>query len=144
MPFRPAVNVTVGAGATPDQSIPNNAATAASFDTVNYDTAGMFDAGSPTRLTCVESGLYLVIADTFWNPNVAGYRQSIIRENGATSIGFANQNAIATAGVSTLGNAVTIWNAVVGDFLELMLTQTSGGALGVAAGLEAYRVTDAP
>lgn len=123
---------TVGVSDSPlGSSIPNNAATAITFTTEAFDTDGMWDPGQPTRLTCVEDGFYYITVNCFWGANAVGYRSIRVRQNGGATILVGDSTmAVTTAGIGTDQNAAkSAWEATVGDFIELVVQQTSGAAL---------------
>lgn len=111
--------------------IPNNADTAITFTAESFDTDGMWDPGNPTRITCVEDGFYYITCNTFWNANAVGVRRARIRLNGGATILVGDSRmAVTTAGIQTDQSAPkSAWQAAVGDFIELVCFQTSGGNL---------------
>jgi len=115
-----------------NQSIANNTPTVLTFDTEGYDTDGIYDAGSPTRLTCQTAGKYLIFALATFAYNAATGKRHIIRLklNNTTEIGSAE-------GVSGGGNpgltAVTTYNLSVGDYVEVTAYQDTGGALNIVS-----------
>ena len=130
---RPACRVTRAAV----QSIPNAADTALIWDTVRHDEAGaaaLWAAGQPTRLTCKEAGLYTIRGNQLWVPNASGFRWLYIFLNGIPG-GATNQIArMAQAGNAT-ENALAVetsWPMIVGDYVELVVQQTSGVALNIS------------
>lgn len=124
--------VTVGAlvkrpQASP-QSIPSSASfTAISFTSVQFDTNGMFSAGSPTRLTCQIAGVYLITGSVGFVNNNVGDRAMTIRLNGATQLGESESPAPGNFFWS--GFAAASINMAVGDYVEDMGAQNSGGNL---------------
>lgn len=112
-------------------SIPNNADTAITFTTEAFDTSGMWDAGQPTRITCVQAGFYYITCNTFWNANAVGTRRIRIRLNGGATILVGDSRpTVATAGLQTDQNAPkSAWQANVGDYIEMVVYQNSGGNL---------------
>jgi hypothetical protein len=127
---------TVQVRRTTAQSIPNTTATAISFDAEDSDNDGMHSAGSPTRLTCVTPGTYLVSGLIPYVANATGGREVRIVKNG---VGVA-VNGGRTLGPTPSGTIDSVILApvievplLVGDFLELTAVQTSGGALNTTA-----------
>ena len=97
------------------------------FNTLVYDTNGIYNAGSNTRLTCKTAGYYLIVGKIAFALNATGIRLAIIRKNGATSL---NQLMIPTN--PTLGAALeitTIADLIINDYNELGAYQNSGGNL---------------
>lgn len=77
------VNVAVRVRRTTDQTISNNTGTPLSYDTVDFDTVGMWSNTNPTRLTCQRAGIYHVWGATFWAAGSdSGYRTAVIVLNG--------------------------------------------------------------
>lgn len=91
----------------------------------------MWDPGQPTRITCVENGFYYITVNAFWNANAVGIRRIRVRQNGGATILVGDSRAaITTAGIQTDQSAPkSAWQAVVGDFIELLAFQNSGAAL---------------
>lgn len=114
-------------GAT--QSVGNNVIVGATFNTVVFDNAGMWNAGTPTRLTCTKSGLYIITGSADWATNATGVRDIGLRVNGASFI--AANRVLPNAAETTNINTAMVTRLVVGDFVELTLRQTSGAALDV-------------
>lgn len=115
------------------QSIPNASYTALTFTAEDYDNelpTGMHDlVTNNTRITCRTAGTYLCTGQVGWAGNATGRRGMRWDLNGSPVQGAQN---IVAAGVAS-GIAIqapTIYVAMsVGDYLELMAFQESGGAL---------------
>lgn len=116
------------AKASSGQSVPNNTSTLLSYGTETYDTAGMFDTGTPTRMT-VPSGVTYVI--------VFGFIQYTAAVSGLSFLNLRHKNS----GGSTLadyffanaggyyGNFNTGPLAVsAGDYFEMYALQVSGAS----------------
>ena len=111
-------------------SIATATATALTFNSERYDVGGCHSTSSNTgRLTVPsgEAGKYLAGFHGSWDVNGTGYRQAYIRLNGTTIIGVDTKMAVTGAG--TEHSVVTEYALVAGDYLEVVVTQTSGGAL---------------
>lgn len=112
--------------------MPNNAFTAISWSQVNYDTDIFWSAGNPTRLTCPGGfgGVFVAVLEVQWGSNATGYREILIRKNGAATL--ANLQGPAEAA----GSCEQVLTAVIqlqpGDYIEGLVNQLSGGALNVA------------
>jgi hypothetical protein len=107
-------------------SIPNNAQTAVTFDTIDVNTNAMYTSG--TRVTAVTTGKYRISAALGFAANATGRRQASVRLNGATSLQLsevANPGAL----VASCPIATFEYPLAIGDYLELLAFQTSGGAL---------------
>ena len=123
---------TVGVSDSPaGTNVPNNADTAITWTTIAFDTNAMWSAVNPTRLTCVQDGFYYITANCFWNANAVGTRRIRVRLNGgATILVGDSRGTVPTAGLQTDQAAPkSAWEAAVGDFIELVAFQDSGGAL---------------
>jgi hypothetical protein len=110
------------------QSIATNTGTILAFDTERYDTDGMHDtATNNTRLTAKSPGKYLVWGGVGFATSTTGYRQSHIVKNGALGLLALRIASLADSYLSI----ATITTLAVGDYVELQVRQTSGGALDV-------------
>jgi len=116
-----------------NQVIPNATYTAVIFDSISYDNGGMINLGAqPTRITVPAgaSGRYLVGCGCNFVANATGYRQVLVKVN--ASIVFAlvtqpgNQAAVNPDAEFALS---TMYNLVAGDYVEMLVLQTSGGNL---------------
>lgn len=120
----------VGCGVT--QSIPNNAATALTFDTNLLDPRSMHSAvTNPTRIRPTEAGEYLVGAACAFFANATGDRELWFRVNGTDPDPGMNI-AASTAITRTLCISTPLYFNGTTDYVEAMVLQTSGGALGTA------------
>lgn len=121
--IRPLVRVR----RTSNQSIPDNTTTAVSFDTAVFDPTTMWVIGSPTRLTILTAGLYLMGGCTSWEANATGTRELAFRVNGTTEL--ESQDNRPDSGSVALQQALSyLWFFDPGDFVELIARQESGGA----------------
>jgi hypothetical protein len=113
------------------QSINNNTETTVSFTDVRHDTTDgdMWDVSQPTRLVVPVDGFYLPMASLAWASNSAGVRVAYFRANGSVLLGRDTRTANA-ATEATLTTPVRFFNA--GDYVELRVFQSSGGALNLA------------
>ena len=120
------------------QSIPNNTATAIVFDTEDLDNDGMHSlVTNPSRLTCVTPGRYLVSGNIPYDVNAAtGTREVRVVKNGAASAvaGGRLMTAVSSATVGTTCALSALEVSLdVGDYLELVALQVSGGSLNTFA-----------
>jgi len=113
------------------QSIPDTTSTALAFDTESWDFGGFHDnLVNNSRLTIPRAGIYDFGAFVRFAANSVGQREVEIRLNGSSALAEDRRNALATAtviGVTVSGSH----QFVVGDYVEVFVTQTSGGALNV-------------
>jgi hypothetical protein len=130
---RPVVRAPAGARVTNTAalSIANNTTTALTFNTERHDTHGFHSTSVNTgRLTIPGAGRYLVIGQAIFASNATGYRNAVIRLNGTTII--AQQLISANATEATGLIVTTVWTFASGDYVELAVSQTSGGSLDVS------------
>jgi hypothetical protein len=112
------------------QSIPNAANTTLTFDTNITDTYnGHSTITNPSRYTAQLAGWYQLFAQVAWASNATGYRIGVFNKNGA--------NTGVEAYTPPVSGNVTIMQVThpgiqmnVGDYVEVAVYQTSGGALG--------------
>jgi len=109
-------------------------ATTILFDTETYDTDTMHSTSSNTgRITATTTGLYTVYAQVCMASNATGTRTLALVKNGATTIANARlQSVIATNAYVDLEVDVQL---TATDYVEVTMTQTSGGNLATVAGL---------
>ncbi len=118
---------------TATTSCGNGSATVILFDTEAYDTDTMHSTSSNTgRITATTTGLYTVYGQVCMASNATGTRTLSLLKNGATTLANARlQSVIATNAYIDLEIDVQM---TAGDYVELTMTQTSGGALATVAG----------
>jgi hypothetical protein len=109
-----APNISARVWASVPQAIPNSAGgpstpeTVLRFDRIAFDTAGLFQASAPDRLTIPVTGIYLVSASVRWDPLTSSAGERVVRIFGGNEV-IADQQAttpgtpyIAVSGVSRL------------------------------------------
>jgi hypothetical protein len=130
------------------QSIPNSTGTIIIFDTVEFDSDNMYDTVNPSRLVIPSDGVYQIMGQVIFSLQAsAGVRAVGILANGSITIG--NQG-ITTNGANTFGiNVGSIYNFKKGDYIEMNVYQTSGGALDITSdnntgitSFSAYKISD--
>lgn len=113
-------------------SVPNNTATGLTFNTNVYDTdpngAIHSTTVNPSRLTCRTAGQYHIYACVSWTANGTGYRSLGLRLNGATVIGATTLSAVGATVVTDV-TVHTIYTMNATDYVELIVSQTSGGSI---------------
>lgn len=114
------------------QSIPNNAQTALTFDTEDFDVGGFHSTSVNTSRMTIPAGCgggYIVIANSSYAANASDVRLITIYKNGAAirkGPSFVPNNAAST----NTGVAVSaLVQLVAGDYLEVFVYQATGGAL---------------
>jgi hypothetical protein len=101
--------------------------TSVTFDTETFDTNALHSTLSNTsRLTCVTAGLYRIYAVVRWGTESAtSYTEAAIQLNGTTAIDLADDNG--TTGTTKTQKLYTEYKLAVGDYVELVVLQGSGG-----------------
>jgi hypothetical protein len=110
-------------------TIPHATIATLTFDSERWDTDNMHSTSSQTgRLTAQTAGKYLIFGQVRWGNNPTGYRDIQIALNGTASIAESVTDSPAVAEMSV----VTHYALSAGDFVELQVSQASGGPLDVA------------
>jgi hypothetical protein len=130
----PAARVTRSSA----QGIPDSSNTSLAFDQERYDTAGVHDnATNNSRLTAPTPGIYAVTAQFTWGGSAGtGSRFAGLMKNGSTLIARSQE----LPGDDD-ENITTQVRLVAGDYVEVLVLQTSGGSLDVAANGLAQQIT---
>jgi len=119
-----------------NESIPNNTVTIIDWDAAEIDTNASFMLGNPSRLT-VPTGVsqVRVFSNIKWATDSVGDRVIEVLKNGvaAAAIGLGSDRRTATVQADASISSSTL-NVVAGDFFEIRVFQTSGGALDVVTG----------
>jgi hypothetical protein len=120
------------------QSIPDSLNTNLAFDQERYDAAGVHDnATNNSRLTAPVTGIYAVTAQFTWGGSAgAGSRFAGVMKNGSTLIARSQQ----LPGDDD-ENITTQVRLAAGDYVEVLVLQTSGGSLTIAANGMAQQIT---
>ena len=140
LPRHEATRPNVRAFGNPGFSVPNAIATRLPFastpSSFDFDTDNMHDptGPNPERLTAHTPGIYLVWGNVSWSPNATGARTlrlEHVRAGGGTqdSVISTLPNAGASSGV--VQNAMATVRMAAGDYVDLLGSQNSGGALTV-------------
>jgi len=105
------------------------------FDTEDYDTdAYHTTGGSNSRFTAPTTGYYHFDGVVNFATNGTGNRRARVRLNGTTVIQGGTDTVTASSGASTYASCSGDYHLTAGDYLELMATQVSGGALNANGG----------
>lgn len=119
---------------TAAQSITNVTLTTISYTAADeYDTGSMHDpAVNASRITVPSGGggLYVVGASVSWQGNPTGNRQVLLALNGAIITGTPDDRADPGGGGASHRTGIEV-RLVAGDFVEVQVLQSSGGALNV-------------
>ncbi|MDQ3155989.1 MAG: hypothetical protein M3Q98_04600 [Actinomycetota bacterium] len=106
---------------------------ALTFNSERYDTDTMHSTSVNTgRITFTTAGTYSLFANVEFASNATGYRALEIRLGGATII--ASQVAQTNATQVTIMTIYTEYAFTAGQYVEIMVNQTSGAALNINAG----------
>lgn len=112
-----------------NQTLSDSALTAISFDTVIRDDPGCWAVGSATRLTVKAAGAYILTGCCSFNTSATGRRVVAIQLNGSSYLVYQTTNGNSAA--ATHVSISTIKYLAVGDYLELIGYQNTGGSLSV-------------
>lgn len=112
-----------------DLSVVDGTDTAVTWAAVNSDAWTSWSSGAATRLTARLRGRYMATAWVQFAGNGTGIRSAWIRKDGATTFGRV-QVAPSSAGLPTQFTVASpVFDLEVGQYVELLVRQTSGGAL---------------
>jgi hypothetical protein len=118
------------------QSATSGVGLALAFNSERYDQAGgaastMHDTvTNNSRLTAIYAGIYKITGQVQWAASAGGtFRTADIRLNGATVIARSGEPPMNTTGNGLV--VTTDYSLAVNDYVELVATQDSGGALNV-------------
>jgi hypothetical protein len=118
---------------TSSQSIDSGTLTAINFDAERYDTDTYHDTvTNNTRLTIALVGYYHIGGCVEFEANAVGIRALHLRVNGTTYIASQQVETVTTGRVTVL-SVSTDYCLTATDYVELVVEQDSGGALGVTA-----------
>lgn len=112
------------------QSILNNTFTAVLLDTEVYDPDGGHSTVTNTsRFTCQVAGRYQFDGTVAFASNATGFRAAKFQVNGATPSPVGSERAAAATSSFATVSVSTELQLAVGDYVELMAFQNSGGSL---------------
>lgn len=120
---------------TANESIANNTETAIPWDAADHDDGTMWSAGFPTRLTVPTNfSRVRITGGITWASNATGTRAIVAKKNGSYVAGLPNVIA-ASPGAVAFGQSApgAVVQVTAGDYLELFVTQTSGGSLNLTS-----------
>lgn len=117
------------------QSIPTATDTVLAFDTEVFDTDLFHDTvtnNSRITIPTGKGGKYSFEAGVAWQGNATGERYIYIRKNsGEKVLGMTRVGTNPVAAAQTFTQCVGIDNANPGDYYDVVVNQTSGGALNI-------------
>jgi hypothetical protein len=113
------------------QSAAHNTNTALAFNSERWDTNSYHDTSTNTSRLTVPSGMagkYVITGHVGWAASSAGQRQQWLQLNGSTRIA---ETTIPPPGAFAFAMPplATIYDLAVGDYVELVVVQSTGGAL---------------
>lgn len=114
-------------------------ANAISWNEIELDVDGGWDAGDPTRWTAQEAGWYMAQGATGFNAATGGsFREAVWYVNGALASRSRSGLYFATGSVPNTAMAIPGRDfprlMEAGDYIELIAAQNSGSALNSATG----------
>lgn len=116
------------------QTIADAVTTTCIFDTEIFDTDRLFDSViSNTQIVINTAGYYLIGATVRWNANAVGARTIRITKNAGNTIAWS---IVAPTAVATVQSVMTLYKFTRGDYIELLVLQTSGGNLDIGSNAE--------
>lgn len=125
--------------ASSGQSLPTGSGTAITFNTVDFDTDGTWNSGSPTRLTIQTPGFYKVRYTVGLGTSTSGnsWVQVTTGTNNPAGSGVLSQcyGAYATVTASQLGSAGIIPQYLYAlDYIQVYYAGTAATTVGVGQG----------
>jgi hypothetical protein len=120
------------------QSLTSGSAAALNFNSEDFDVGTLHDTvTNNTRVTIPanNAGVYLVVGGTQFAANATGFRQLELRLNGTTVL--ATVSLPVNGATPTVAQIAAVVSLSVADYLELIATQNSGGALNAGSATRA-------
>lgn len=113
------------------QPIPATAFTAVTFTAEDLDSHnGHSTTTNTSRYVCMRAGVYEVAGGVAFAPNTTGYRIPAIARNGTIIPGSrVNALALPSGVVASIAARTIKVRLALGDYVELLAYQDSGGAL---------------
>lgn len=119
---------------TTTQSIPNGTDTIVDFDVKQVDTHGAVTTGASWKFTVPVAGTYSISVSVGFATNTTGARYALIRKNGSFSA-RGGDSKMGVTGVDTMMNFTVLERLVPGDYIDVNVLQSSGGALNTSSTL---------
>lgn len=110
-------------------NIPDTTWTAMTWDTHTHDDEGWWTSGAPTRFTAPYASLVQVTWQICWAANTAGVRNIYTFFNGSEPVAPAASLHPAPSAGGLIQSATGYFVMAAGDYLECMLSQSSGAPL---------------
>ncbi len=126
---------------TSNPSITSGTSTVVLFDSVRFDTAGMWDRTDPNRLKARVEGLYLCIANIEYSFHATGGRLVLLIANNTvvtpaidgSIIAQDNRQAITTGSLSTQANVAQVFRFKASEWLNCVAYHEAGTNINVQA-----------
>jgi hypothetical protein len=119
------------------QSVPNATWTAVNFDASTFDSyGGHSNSTNNTRYTAQVAGWYMVFGCGSIATNATGQRGTAAAKNGTRIQGAAGFYGAVAGNASVSPSPPTIVFLAAGDYIEIQVYQSSGGALNTAVGVD--------
>jgi hypothetical protein len=112
--------------------IGNATTTVVTWDTLQFDTGGFWNAGSPTVLTAPSTGLYWVSASTNWALASGGERFAAFRVNASAVLIAFECSSLNDVGANSGVCVSALLSLNAGDTVNVAVFQNSGGTLNLA------------
>lgn len=122
-------------------SLPTGVAVVIPWENQFINTAGMWTAGSPTRITIQVPGKYRISVIGSFSTNTTNIRVIQVRLNGSTpSYKIVQCAPTPSPSADTVcgGSLVLPYTFAIGEFIEIQATQSTGSTLTFAGGSDAY------
>ena len=113
------------------QSISNNTLTALTFDLEDFDTDGFHSTTTNTSRITIPTGMtgyYLISTNVSWQANATGLRAGTIRKNNSDIAYYPDISAISASAYPGYSFSTVLY-LTAADYLEVFVSQTSGGSL---------------
>jgi hypothetical protein len=111
-------------------SAANNVIVYVPLNRTDFDTGDVnYNATYTTRLTAQRAGVYLCMGGVRWATNTSGRRHTSVWLNHTDEL-TSHEGGIGTGGWCVQACS-TVWNMSSGDYIELVVYQSSGAALNV-------------
>lgn len=116
------------------QSYTTGSIAAVQFDTHDFDTdpdgiQGHSDITNNTRWTCRYPGTYQFSGGVGWAPSAVGARSTRWSINGSALTGGGSYVPATAAGGMVVLAKTMLWPMNIGDYVELLTSQSSGGTI---------------
>jgi len=123
-----------------NQTINNNLLTNVLYDQIVFQTDQVSYDGATGKVTILEDGVYLIVANASWASNATGYRRVHIITNPATWNDLAQNFMDASATGFAAHGATSISSLKAGTEIYCYVSQTSGGALNISVAATNFAV----